>query len=412
MFLFFLYIFNLFVSVSFPDLCELNEINNSNYKDKKIKKNIGIIFGGKSVEHEVSIITGLQAYENIDHSLYEPICIYIDKEGNWYHGSKLSNVKIYKNFQPKNAKQFYPDLNPRNKKNILNKLDAALLAMHGTDGEDGKIQSFLELANIPYTSSNVVGSATGMDKVVMKNIFAGLDLPVLPYFWFKKSTWETSSDSVITNILEKLDYPLFVKPANLGSSIGISLANNEKELRNAIDVAKEYDHRILVEQGLANAVEINCSAVISNNKILISELEEPVHWEKFLSFEDKYIRGNHKSKSGMANMARKIPADINESLKEKIHQYTRIIYQTMDCSGVVRIDYLLDEKKMDCYVNEINTIPGSFSFYLWEPAGMAFKKLLSILTEEAFVKHQVKKDQLVRYDSEILDKMSGPKGKR
>lgn len=377
-----------------------------------MKKNIGIIYGGKSVEHEVSIITGLQIYENIDNNKYSVELIYIDKDGSWFYGSNLKNLKIYNEWDKnkKKFKQFYPSIDKKDKKNILNKLDAVIIACHGTYGEDGKLQGLMELLDIAYTSSGVVGSATGMDKVVMKKIFLGMGLPVLPYIWFYKEDWAKNQKELIKKVHYTLDYPVFIKPANLGSSIGISMANNEKELINAVNIAIEYDRRILVEKGIDNAVEVNCSCIYSDQKVLTSSLEEPVRWEKFLSFEDKYIRNNSKSKSGMSNMARKIPADISKEIKEDIEDFSVKIYNTMDCKGVVRIDYILDEDKTKVYVNEINTIPGSLSFYLWEPKDIKFKELIDILINEAVKLHANKSKFITRFDSPILKRVgSGSK---
>ena len=369
-------------------------------------KKIGIIYGGKSVEHEVSIITGLQAYENLDKSKYTVELIYIDKDGDWFFGEKkLKDLKIYKNWTKKSAKQFQPSLNKKDKKNILNSLDAAVIACHGNYGEDGKLQSFLEFLDIPYTSSGVVGSASGMDKIVMKSIFSGIDLPVLPYIWFTRHEWIEKSEEIIKKVRYTLDYPVFVKPANLGSSIGISMVNDEKDLINAIDVASKYDYRIIVEKGVANSVEINCSAIMKDNEVLTSVLEEPVRWEKFLSFDDKYINANSKTK-GMGSMGRKIPAEVTKEQKEHIENYTKQIYKTLDCCGVVRVDYLMDESREHVYVNEINTIPGSFSFYLWEHNDLPFGKLLDVLIEEALRQAALRKDKVLKYDSKILDNLT------
>lgn len=380
-----------------------------------MKKNIGVIFGGQSVEHEVSIITGLQVVENIDKIKYDVTAIYIDKDGFWYHGENLKRVDFFSEWSKnkKKAKQFFPTFDKKDKKNVLNKLDAIVVAMHGNYGEDGKIQGIFEFWDIPYTSSGIVGSATGMDKIVMKKIFDGMGLPVLPYIWFNRDDFKKERKEWINKIRYTLDYPVFVKPANLGSSIGISIAKDEDELINAVEIASNYDKRVIVEKGVTNAVEVNCSAVLKEGEVLISEMEEPVKWEEFLSFKDKYIRSNAKSKSGgMGNMSRKIPAEISQELKKHIESYTRDIYKTMDCKGVVRIDYILDNDKTKVFVNEINTIPGSFSFYLWEPKGIDFKDLIDLMINEAIRVNEDKKSNITRYDSEILKKIGGIKGSK
>lgn len=372
-----------------------------------MKKNIAIIYGGKSVEHEVSIITGLQVYENINLEKYNPILIYIDKDGNWFKGELLKNISIYTEWEryKKKLKKIIPSIDRNYKNNIFKNIDAVIIACHGTYGEDGKLQGFLDLLEIPYTSCGVVASSSGMDKIVMKNIFAGIGLPVLPYIWFYKEDWLKEPKECINKIHYTLDYPVFIKPANLGSSIGISMANNENELINAINIAIEYDRRILVEKGVEDAVEINCSCFYANNEVLVSNLEEPIRWEKFLSFEDKYLRSNSKAKAGLAGMTRKIPAEISDEIKKEIEEYSKKIYRTMDCKGVVRIDYLLNKEKTKVYVNEINTIPGSLSFYLWENKGVDFKSLIDLMIVEAIKFNEDKKTYITKFDAHLLEKI-------
>ncbi len=378
-----------------------------------MKQNIGIIFGGKTVEHEVSIITGLQVIENIDKSNYEIIAIYVDKNGDWYYGEKLKDISVFKNWEKnkKKIKQFFPSLDKKDRKNILNRVDAIVMAMHGNYGEDGKLQGFLELLNIPYTSSGVVGSAAGMDKIVMKKIFEGLSLPILPYLWFYKYEWQNNMSEIIKKVKWTLEYPLFVKPANLGSSIGISIAKNEDELIRAIEIAIRYDNRIIVEKGLENSIDINESALSKNGEILVSLLEEPLKWETFLSFDDKYIN-DISSKNGMVGMQRKIPAELPAEMTKKIEDYSREIYKTMHCKGVVRIDYLVNHSKSEVFVNEINTIPGSLSFYLWEHSGIKFSELINMLIKEAIKSSEDKKSQIESFDSTILNKFGGSKNRR
>jgi len=380
-----------------------------------MKKSIGVIFGGQSVEHEVSIISGLQVVENLDSNKFNITSLYIDKDGFWYHGDILKKVEIFKEWDKnkKRAKQFFPTFDKKDKKNIINSLDAVVIAMHGNYGEDGKIQGLFEFLDIPYSSSGVVGSATGMDKIVMKKIFDGMGLPVLPYIWFNRDDFKNDKKEWINKIHYTLDYPVFVKPANLGSSIGISIAKNENELINSVEIASNYDKRIIVEKGIPNAFEVNCSAILKNGEILVSETEEPIKWEEFLSFKDKYIRGSGITKNeGMRSMSRKIPAEISDDLKKQIERYTKDIYKTMDCKGVVRVDYLLDNDKTKVFVNEINTIPGSFSFYLWEPLGIKFANLIELMIDEAILINKDKKSNITRYDSEILKKIGGLKGSK
>jgi D-alanine-D-alanine ligase len=378
-----------------------------------MKKNIGIVFGGVSVEHEVSIITGLQIYENIDKEKYNVSLVYIAKDGEWYSGDNLKNVKLYEDWDvnKRKAKHFFPSFNKRDGKNALGKLDAVIIACHGNYGEDGKLQGFFELLDIPYSSPGIIGSATGMDKIVMKKILSGMGLPILPYLWLTRDEWKNDKRGWINKVHYTLDYPVFIKPSNLGSSIGISMANNEEELIKGVEIASNYDKRILIEKGVENANEVNCSVLKSGGEILISEMEEPVRWEKFLSFADKYLSNSSKSgKQSMAAMTRKIPAEISEEIKDRIIDFSKKICRAVDVKGVARIDYLLNSDKTKVYVNEINTIPGSFSFYLWEPKGVDFSRLIDITIEESIKENDDKKKNIYRYDSDILKKIGGSKG--
>jgi len=290
-------------------------------------------------------------------------------------------------------------------------LDAVIIACHGNYGEDGKLQGFFELLDIPYSSPGVIGSATGMDKIVMKKILSGMGLPILPYLWLTRDEWKNDKRGWINKVHYTLDYPVFIKPSNLGSSIGISMANNEEELIKGVEIASNYDKRILIEKGVENANEVNCSVLKSGGEILISEMEEPVRWEKFLSFADKYLSNSSKSgKQSMAAMTRKIPAEISEEIKDRIIDFSKKICRAVDVKGVARIDYLLNSDKTKVYVNEINTIPGSFSFYLWEPKGVDFSRLIDITIEESIKENDDKKKNIYRYDSDILKKIGGSKG--
>ncbi|HOJ64850.1 MAG TPA: D-alanine--D-alanine ligase family protein [Spirochaetota bacterium] len=380
-----------------------------------MKKNISVLIGGKSVEHDVSIITGLQIVENLDKDKYNIFVIYIDKDGEWYFSDKLKDLTTYKDWEKnkKKCKRIFPNLNKKDKSNILNKTDCAIIAMHGNYGEDGKIQGMLDIMEIPYSSSGVLGSSTAMDKIVMKKIFSGMGLPVLPYIWFNRDDWAKDQKELINKIHYTLDYPIFIKPANLGSSIGISMAKNEEELIKGIEIANKYDKRILIEKGVENSVEVNCSVIKIDNEIKTSALEEPVKWEKFLSFEDKYLRSNGKIKSGLENMSRIIPARISDEIKTQIEEYSKKVYRAIDCKGVVRIDYILNSERDKVYINEINTIPGSFSFYLWEPLGISFSKLLDIIIEESIKDFEDRKNNIYKFDSALMEKIkrfSGAKG--
>lgn len=390
------------------------------------KLNIGVMFGGRSVEHEVSIITGIQVAENIDRSKYDVTPIYVAKDGNWYTGDDILNIKNYKDINSLLSRSkkvfmppipsianlyFYPLKTGLFKKSPeFIKLDAIFPAFHGMHGEDGTMQGLFEIANIPYVGSVVTGSAVGMDKIIMKDVFKANDIPVVNYTWFFRKDYENDSKTVIEKIEGKLKYPLFIKPANLGSSIGISKASDREGLVNAIEVACKYDRKIIVEEGVKDPVEINCSCLGMDDDVVASVCEQPVSWREFLSYDDKYMRGS--STKGMKSAARKIPAPIPDEKTEEIRNLTTRVFRALDCSGVSRVDFLMEKESMKVYVNEINTIPGSIAFYLWEPCGISFKELVDKLIEIALKSYAEKNKNIYTYDTELLLKISsgGTKG--
>lgn len=339
-------------------------------------KSVGVIFGGVTCEHDVSVITAIQLMQNIDKSKYKIYPIYISKTGEWYVDEKLLDINIYKDFN-KYALDIKMGCIVPNKPSIMMKnkgffnkedfiyLDVAIPAMHGMNGEDGTLQGLLELANIPYTSSGVLGSSVGMDKILMKKVFEAHNIPVLPYTYFLRSEWQENKVEILKNIEEKLEYPMFVKPSNLGSSIGISKAKDRKGLEDAIEIAISFDERIIVEKGLENLKEINCSALGRANDVTVSTTEEPVSWEDFLTFDEKYLSGGKNSKTsetGMASMVRRIPANITKEQESKIKDLTLKSFKALNSKGVVRVDFLIDNIDSRVYVNEINTIPRFICF--------------------------------------------------
>lgn len=392
-------------------------------------KRLGVIFGGVTCEHDVSIVSGLQLIENVNKSKYEVIPIYIHSNGEWYTGDELLNSKIYKEFD-KYESTLKKAIIPPNQKGLLifekgffakNKfieLDVVIPAMHGMNGEDGTLQGLLELANIPYTSSGVLGSSVGMDKILMKKVFEAHDLPVLPYTYFIRDEWNEDKNKVLEKIEEALTYPMFVKPSNLGSSIGISKAKDREGLINAIEIAVNYDSRVIVEKGVEKLTEINCSALGFGDDVKTSVCEQPVNWEEFLTFEDKYMRGSKGAKSaksssgttnklgikqgGMESMDRRIPANIPENQTNEIQDLTKKTFKCLNSKGVVRIDYIIDNEENKVYINEINTIPGSFSFYLWRHNGLEYPELIDKLVEIAEKANEEKNKNNYTYKSDII----------
>lgn len=383
------------------------------------KCRVGVLFGGRSVEHEVSVITAQQIMAAFDKSKYEVIPIYLTKRGEWLSGEKLSDFRAFKAFDPADYERVFivPDPTVRSlvrapesisgvrkllgaKKTI--ELDVVFPAFHGTFGEDGTMQGLLELADIPYVGAGVVGSAVGMDKIIMKAVFREAGLPIVKYVWFSRQKWQEQPEEMVQTIETNLNYPLFVKPANLGSSVGITKVQSREDLYFALDVASHYDRRLLVEESVEGSIEINCS-VLGNEAPTPSVCEQPVSWEEFLSYDDKYMRGGKAE--GMKGAARRIPAPISEELTAQVQDMAVRAFKALDCRGVARVDFLLRQEDDELFINEINTLPGSISFYLWEPLGISPSQLVDRLVELAFEAHEEKHKTTYSYDSNLLEQM-------
>ncbi len=378
-----------------------------------MKKNLAVTFGGKTVEHDISIITAIQLMNSADKSKYNIIPIYIDRDGKWYTGEKLLQIDVFKKFDPeqKGIKRVFLSASADamlyeygKKQKPVCRIDVAIPAMHGLNGEDGTVQGLFELSDIPYSSAGVTGSAVCMDKIVMKAAFKGFGFPVLDSLFFERNDFFTDCDSVCAKIEDALKYPVFVKPANLGSSIGVNRADNRDALVYAMEVAAKYDRRILVEKAVTNIKEVNCSVMGTSSDAKASAIEQPLTSGRFLGFEEKYL-SNGKSK-GMKSLGRIIPADIPEDMAERVRQLSLDIFKALDLKGLVRIDYIIDESTGSLYVNEVNTIPGSFAFYLWEPAGVPFASLVDHLVAIAEQQMREKKSSEYAYDSNVLQKVA------
>ena len=392
-----------------------------------MKKQIGVIFGSRSCEREVAIISAVQLMRHADRDKYDIIPVYIDETGNWYTGEKLKNIESFKPFLPESTgiTRVFPDLSSgsgalltvkkgsglfaKEKIEIAARIDVYIIVMHGLNGEDGTLQGLLELANVPYTSTGVAGSAVGMDKIMMKQIFRGAGLPVLPGIWFTRTEFENGRDTVIRKTEEEIGYPVFVKPANLGSSIGVSRADDAETLAESLELAFEYDRRVLVEKGLDKPIELNCSVLGYDGEDEASPIEMPINNDEFLDFRDKYLASG--GSKGMASLHRVLPAPIEDGLKNHIQEMSRTIFRLLDCKGVVRIDYMFDRQSEKTYITEINTIPGSLAFYLWENAGMPYSSLIDRMVCCAEKAHEDKNRANYAYTSDILNGVSfGAKG--
>ncbi|MCI6268484.1 MAG: D-alanine--D-alanine ligase [Clostridiales bacterium] len=399
------------------------------------KLNIAVIFGSRSCEHDVSIISALQLIEAAKTAGFTVIPVYISREGLWYTGEALTQIETFREFNPmgKGITRVNLDVSanagdlwawPPQRAGLFAKvpapiahIDVAIPVLHGLHGEDGTVQGLLEMANIPYASSGVLGSAVGMDKIAMKQMLRGAGYPVLDYVWLTRDQLKADREAIVERIEREIKYPAFVKPAALGSSIGVSKATNREELDKALDLAASYDRRILVEVGINNPVEINCAALGYGEDVRTSVCEMPVPstGDKFLNFFEKYLRNvgtKGESSRGMKSLSRVVPAPIGEELTERIQRMTKEIFKLLDCRGTVRIDFILDENDV-LYVNEPNTIPGSLAFYLWQECGVSFGKLVEIMVEDALRAHADKNTNVFAFDSTILQKVAaGAKGSK
>src|SRR3989344_582838 len=379
--------------------------------ENKIK--VAIVFGSRSVEHEVSIVTAMQVFENINHEKYDVIPVYIDKKGRWLVDKKLQKLENFRTLKlgvkaPEyvfGASPSVKALLPKSAFKFLQKIKADIYfpVVHGTFGEEGTIQGLFEMADVPYVGSGVTGSAVGMDKIIQKSVFKDNGIPVVKYIWFLKNEWQDNKVKIIEKIEKTLGYPVFVKPANLGSSVAINKAGGLKELENAIEIASNFDRRIIVEEGKEGIIEINCS-VIGNDELTASVCEQPVNDKQMLTYEDKYLRGG-KTK-GIVGLSRLIPAPISEELTKKIQETAKKAFWAIDAAGIARVDFMVRPDTEDFWITEINTLPGSLSFYLWEKSGVSFSGLIDRLINLGFERYQERQLLTFSYDSDLITKTS------
>ena len=392
-----------------------------------MKIKLGVIFGGESVEHEVSIISAVQAMESIDEEKYDIIPIYISKDRIWYTGAMLRDIDVYKDFEDlkkyakevvltrKKGKFFLQTTKGLFRKDITD-VDIIFPIVHGNNVEDGSLQGYLESVGIPYVGSHVLGAALGQDKVLMKQVFKSNDLPIVDYTWFYDNEYLENKDSILKNI-SALKYPVVVKPATLGSSVGITYVKSEDDVDSAIKEAIKYDNKIVVEKAVENLIEVNCS-VLGNYKYQeTSALEEVLSDNELLTYADKYIggakgklKGGMKSSKGMASTSRVIPARIDKKLASDVTDLSKKVFKALNLSGVCRIDFLIDKKANKVYINEPNTIPGSLAFYLWEPVGKGYKTLINDMINIAIKDYKLKEKKTYSFDTNILSNYNGLKG--
>ncbi|MCM1365531.1 MAG: D-alanine--D-alanine ligase [Faecalibacterium sp.] len=398
-----------------------------------MKIKVGVMFGGKSVEHEISIISAIQAIGYLNKDKYDVIPIYITKNNEFYVGEDIGKIEAYADNVKAllNRSQRVLPVSDENKvklirypfkkfgNNVVDYIDVAFPVVHGTNVEDGTLQGYLKMLNIPYVGCDVVSSAVGMDKYVMKTVLKDNGIPVLDCKCYTNKEYDADNDKVVAEIETAIGYPVIVKPVNLGSSIGISKADSREKLLDSLDTAFSYAGKVLVEKAVQNLKEINCSVLGDYESAKASECEEPIGNGDILDFKDKYIgdgsakgakggvkggsKGGTKSGSqGMATLKRKIPADITAEQKESIQQMAVKAFKCLGCNGVSRLDFMMDSKSGEIWLNEINTIPGSLSFYLWEPVGVPYSELLDKMISLALKREREGENITYAFDSNVL----------
>lgn len=390
-----------------------------------MKTNIGVFFGGRSTEHEISVISANQAINAIDKSKYDVTPIYVSKEGRWFTGEALLDLRNFRDLKglEKMVDKVYMRpvhgdfnlyyLKPKgglfSKKDTAAKLDVVIPVFHGANGEDGTFQGILQAIDIPFAGCDTLASANGMDKITMKMILRENDIPVVDYIWFTDRQWFAQRDSLIEKIEKKLSYPVIVKPANLGSSIGIGCAHNREELIEKVADAAKYASRIIVEYYVEQLQEINCSVLGDCDEYQTSVLEEPIKTKEILSYTDKYMGGS-KGTEGMQASQKKIPADLPLDTTKEIQRLAGETFRVLSCHGVSRVDVIVDRATNKIYVNEINTIPGSLSFYLWEASGLTFPALMDKLVQLAVKRKGAADRKTTSFSQNIFALGGGTKG--
>ncbi len=382
-----------------------------------MKTVVGVFFGGRSTEHEISVISANQAMAAMNPDKYEIVPIYVSKEGRWYTGRELTTLSNYRHPEELLKKctevymrPVYGDFNlysvkkPMFGKDVVATLDVAIPVFHGTNVEDGKFEGVLETIGIPYAGCNTLASANGMDKITMKMILRADGIPVVDYVWMTDRQWTADRDAMIRKVEDTLGYPVIVKPADLGSSIGIGVAHDREQLISRLDDAARFSRRLIVEHMVTALREINCSVLGDVDEYETSVLEEPIKAEEILSYGDKYMGG------GMHAAQKRIPAELPDDQAAECRRLAGETFRVLSCHGVSRVDLIIDDDLGKVYVNEINTIPGSLSYYLWEAAGLPFDQLMDRLVKLALKRRRDEQGKTTSFSQNIFAMGGGMKG--
>ncbi len=382
---------------------------------------VAVVFGGRSVEHDVSIVTASQVMRGLDRKRYEVVPVYVSREGGWYGGEPLldlgsfdgdvtANDAVYPLLLSPDTRHHGLLLQPlagRFRRSRLQRIDVVFPTIHGTHGEDGTLQGLLELADVPYVGCLTLGSALANDKISARAVLQQQGIPLVPALHFHRQQWRDDPETLLASITDRFEWPVFIKPATGGSSIGTGRADDESLLRASIDVATHFDRRILVEQGITGHVEINCSVLGNGPALRASVLEQPLSWEDFLTYEEKYLHGPE----GMKSAGRIIPAPLDEGLTQRIQELAIRAFRAIDGHGIARVDFFVKPETEDVWLGEINTMPGSLAAWLWQESGLPFWELLDELVSLARAANVEKRRNSYDYSSDLIS-LAGQRGQK
>lgn len=380
-----------------------------------MKLNVGVIFGGKTVEHEVSIITAIQAMEHIDQDKYEVIPIYITKDLQWYTGGCLKFIDTFKDYDL--IKRYAKKVNLINKdgryilqtnsffKREVCELHLAFPMVHGANMEDGSIQGYLNLIGIPTVGSNIYSSVMAQDKVFMKQVMQANDIPVTKFVWFGERFYRNKKEELF-KLIDELEYPLIIKPATLGSSVGIEVITRKEEIDSTIERVFQYDSKVIIEEKIDDLVEYNCSVLLTSNGNITSEIEEVTTNKPIIEYGDKFL---YDVDSDDNSIKRTCPAEISEKLRKEIELYSLAVFKMLNMRGTARIDFLYDNKSKKLYVDEVNSIPWCFSHHLWEARNISYKELLNIMIADAIAVEVKNQGMTMTIEAKIVEKMNNAK---
>lgn len=395
-----------------------------------MKIKIGVFFGGNSVEHDVSIITAVQAMEHINKDKYEVVPVYIDKDRNFYTGHILKDIETFKDFKSmkkyikrvtlvKDGDEFKLVAYKSLFKSTVATIDVAFPIVHGKGVEDGSLAGYFDSIGIPYVGPKVLGAALGQDKVVQKQVMKAEGVNVVDYIWFYDDEYLADEKEVLENI-KKLGYPVIVKPARLGSSIGISFVSDESKIESAIEEAINYDEKIIVEAVVDNLLEVDCAVLGNHSYMETSLIGEMLTSNEFLTFEDKYLaeggkKGPSKKLSGSKvteTAGFKIPAKLDKEIENKIYEESKKAFRALELSGVTRFDFLVNKKTKEVFVNEPNTIPGCLAFFFFTPKDISYEKLLDDMITLTIKDYKNSLKKISSFDSNVLATYGGAKGSK